>query len=628
MRSTILRKFIGATAVLWTLVVFGFFTKDAFHLQRTIRDLATSEARTHFNKDQATRLWAASRGGIYVPVTEDTPPNPYLSNVPERDIVTSDGKRLTLMNPAYVSRQLMDHYAELFGVRAHITSMDYFRSETAPDDWEKKALLAFEQNRREVIEISEIDGKQYLRLMKPLITEASCLKCHQNQGYRPGDIRGGVSISIPMKPYTTIWRQDIASNVVSFGLIWILGLVGLFACNRKISGPLDELEKAESSLRASQENYRILVENSLTGIYVTQDDRIVFANSEFARMHGYEPDEIIGRPSLSVIHPDDRQTVAGMVSRLYQGQPLSEEYRVKGLTRKGATIYVQRRNALTAYNGQSAVIGNEIDVTSHMVAEAELAVSERQLQKLADGLIELREIERERFAKDIHENIAQCLSAIKFQMESALKDSVADPPAVPLHRLHPIIVDIQYTLAEIRKIARQYDPVGLEHMGMISSIAWLCNRFESDHPGIQIQRAFHIGESDIPDPLKIIVFRMAEQMLHSVSGQPDARVKTGMELVSDKIVFYLSTNVSAVDLDSSPQAGFLQVELAMIALRRRIEKFGGTLQLSSGQGKDTLLIATWDTCCRYPAEAADANRGDAGTPILDSEKPDGTFQQD
>jgi PAS domain S-box-containing protein len=614
MRSIIRKRPIGIAVAAWTLIVFGFFTKDAFHLKGTIQKLATAEARTNYNKDKAARLWAASQSGVYVPVSAETSPDPYLSNIASRDAITTTGQHLILMNPACLARQLTDRYSKLFGVRSHITSLHYLRTETAPDEWEKKALREFEKGRPEVLEISNIDGAPYLRLMRPLKTESGCLKCHQGQGYHAGDICGGVSVSIPMKPYLSLWHKGMISDVISFGIIWCLGLIGLAVYNTKVSKPLRELEETEASLRISQENYRILVENSLTGIYVTQDDRIVFANSEFARIHGYELHEIIGLPSLSIIHPDDRAVVIERLGRRLQGQPLSDEYRIRGLTKCGATIYVQRRNALTSYNGRPAVIGNEIDVTGHMVAEAELAVSERQLQKLADGLIEQREIEHEHLAKQIHENIAQCLSAIKFQVESVLNDGGKRLCCEAHQSLRPIVVDVQHTLTEIRKLARQYNPIGLEHMGILPSLTWLCTQFESTCPGIHIEKAFRISESDIPDPLKIIIFRMAEQMLHSISGHPAPSIKMGLDLIDNQIAFYLQTNVSAVDLNSSPDRGFLQVEVAMIALKRRIEKFGGSLRVSPSQDKGTFLIATWDICCRYPADASARHGADQPNP--------------
>jgi len=82
------------------------------------------------------------------------------------------------------------------GVRGHITSPKHFRPETAPDEWERSALLAFERGDKEAIEFTEIEGKPYLRFMRPMIAKKSCLKCHAKKDYKMGDVRGGVSISV------------------------------------------------------------------------------------------------------------------------------------------------------------------------------------------------------------------------------------------------------------------------------------------------------------------------------------------------------------------------------------------------------------------------------------------------
>jgi hypothetical protein len=128
---------------------------------------------------------------VYVPVTDKTPPNPYLSHIKERDIKTPDGKALTLMNPAYMLRQTMETYKSLYGVRGHITSLKHFRPETAPDQWEKSALQEFERGVKEIHAVAEMNGKPYYRYMEPMIVKTGCLKCHGHQGYKEGDVRGG-----------------------------------------------------------------------------------------------------------------------------------------------------------------------------------------------------------------------------------------------------------------------------------------------------------------------------------------------------------------------------------------------------------------------------------------------------
>jgi hypothetical protein len=68
----------------------GPVLQNVMEIRETALALARKEALSHHNKDHATRLWATGHGGVYVPVTDRTPPNPYLSHLPDRDLVTPE----------------------------------------------------------------------------------------------------------------------------------------------------------------------------------------------------------------------------------------------------------------------------------------------------------------------------------------------------------------------------------------------------------------------------------------------------------------------------------------------------------------------------------------------------------
>jgi signal transduction histidine kinase len=152
------------------------------------------------------------------------------------------------MNPAYIMRQLNEEFAELYKIPGHITSLDPLRPENAPDDWERSALEAFEEGESEILEISDIDGESYLRLMQPLITQEGCLKCHEQQGYQLGDVRGGVSVSVPMVPFLAEERQTIIISGISFSLVWVIGISGIVLGSRGLSRSLQERDQAEKEL--------------------------------------------------------------------------------------------------------------------------------------------------------------------------------------------------------------------------------------------------------------------------------------------------------------------------------------------------------------------------------------------
>jgi diguanylate cyclase (GGDEF)-like protein/PAS domain S-box-containing protein len=215
---------------IWTLLAVASLAWNLSLENRHLQDMLMDKSRTHIQKDMAVRIWAARHGGLYVPVDKRTPPNTYLAHVPERDIATPSGKLLTLMNPAYMLRQLNEESATGV-ISGHITSLKVLRPENAPDDWERKALLQLEEGHPEVTSFSEIGDVSWLRLMLPLhIENEGCLKCHGHQGYEVGDLRGGISASVSMVPYLAMSRGLKQALFLSHALIWLLGTggIGLF----------------------------------------------------------------------------------------------------------------------------------------------------------------------------------------------------------------------------------------------------------------------------------------------------------------------------------------------------------------------------------------------------------------
>jgi len=250
-RFTSLYTYTVAIALVWNIIVIGSFLWYVSNASRQTRQHALVESRAHFDKHQAFRFWGASHGGVYVPADERTPPNPHLSHVHEQNIETPSGRQLTLMNPAYMVRQMMEEYSSRYGVKGRITSLKPLRPENAPDQWERAALEQFEQGEDEVAEFAQVDGEPCLRLMRPMVTQTSCLKCHSHQGYEVGDIRGGVSVSVPLAPYLAAERQTRTAMSRTHALIWILGLAGIGGVAWRSRRNTIARERAEESLLQS-----------------------------------------------------------------------------------------------------------------------------------------------------------------------------------------------------------------------------------------------------------------------------------------------------------------------------------------------------------------------------------------
>lgn len=135
---------------------------------------------------------------------------------------------------------------------------------------------------------------------------------------------------------------------------------------------LAKLKRTEEVLQKSEEKYSILVENSLTGIYIDRGGKIVFANDRFAEIYRYPKTALIGMESRELVHPEDRDLTDEIREKRLEGENPPSEYDARGLTRDGDAIWVRRRNTDMEYQGEPAILGNIVDITKEKQAEQEL----------------------------------------------------------------------------------------------------------------------------------------------------------------------------------------------------------------------------------------------------------------
>jgi PAS domain S-box-containing protein len=328
-----IRLFAWILMACWTLLICASWYWNFSAERQVFHTVALAEAHAVIERDSLYRRWGSSHGGVYVPVSPQSPPNVYLSHVPERDITTPSGKQLTLVNPAYMTRQVNELAKEgsIFLGRAHITSLKPLRPENSADPWEATALRSFENGAGEISAITTIDGKPFMRLMKPFITEKPCLKCHAQQGYTIGSVRGGISVSIPIQPLIDASRGQITGSIAFHGAIWLLGLgvtgLGTRLLSRsalvqkqienelhlqtvQLEEEIAERQMAQESLQVSESHLRVVADYSSNWEYWRlHDDRFQYISPSVTKLTGYTPREFSDDSSLiqTIIHPDHRE---------------------------------------------------------------------------------------------------------------------------------------------------------------------------------------------------------------------------------------------------------------------------------------------------------------------------------
>lgn len=230
-----------------SVVVMVFVVAIFLFRYLTVNDLllqsAKQSAESFARLIVLTRHWNARYGGVYVEKKSGVESNAFLRDMGiDPDLRTADGRVLTLRNPALMTREISDLALKENIVGFHLVSLKYLNPANRPDDFERTSMERFEQGAREAWQLDRAGLKPSFRYVLPLTIEEPCLRCHDRQGYRVGDIRGGVSVSLPaaglVDQMTTNRNHLIADAVITTGIL----LAILYLLTWRLVRRLDEAQ--------------------------------------------------------------------------------------------------------------------------------------------------------------------------------------------------------------------------------------------------------------------------------------------------------------------------------------------------------------------------------------------------
>jgi len=201
-----------------------------------------------------TRHWNAQYGGVYVEKKKGVESNPFLMDLGiDPDIRTVDGRVLTLRNPALMTREISDLALQENIVGFRLVSLRTLNPVNRPDDFERTSLERFEQGDSESWKLDRAGPVTAFRYVLPLKVEEPCLRCHRQQGYRVGDIRGGISVILPAErlvgQMSTNRNQIIADSLATTGVL----LAILYFLTWKLVRRVDEVQKKLKHIAVTDE---------------------------------------------------------------------------------------------------------------------------------------------------------------------------------------------------------------------------------------------------------------------------------------------------------------------------------------------------------------------------------------
>ena len=221
----------------------------------------------------------------------------------------------------------------------------------------------------------------------------------------------------------------------------------------------------------------------------------------------------------------------------------------------------------------------------------DLRDSQEELRSLATRLLHAQEDERKRIAREMHDSIGSSLSAVKFCLENAAKkaeEGSQDPKAFRM-----LAKAMEHAIDESRRIMTDLRPSILDDLGILATISWFCRRYETLYSGISVEKEIRIEESQVPEYLKIILFRIMQEAMNNAAKYSKA----------GKINIVLALECGFIELRIQDDGvGFEPEEvvargdfgrLGLTSMRERAELSGGRFELQSTPGAGTRIMACW-----------------------------------
>ncbi len=211
-------------------------------------DIVKNIAKSNFNKDQAYRKWATLHGGFYVSITKDTHPILYLSRIKDRDITTTDGKKLTLIDPATMTREILEDFEYLYGIKGKLAGIITLNPKNRATKLEEKAIKQFQKGVSEVTQVVGEGVSESFNLIGPVFMEEGCKKCHGHLGFENGEVRGSLGVSVPLFPFRNIENELIKGSILTHFIIWLAGVLALIVIYIKMKKNLIEKVNYETKI--------------------------------------------------------------------------------------------------------------------------------------------------------------------------------------------------------------------------------------------------------------------------------------------------------------------------------------------------------------------------------------------
>lgn len=343
-----------------------------------------------------------------------------------------------------------------------------------------------------------------------------------------------------------------------------------------------ERKKAEEQIYI-EKYFSDSVINSLPGIFYLYDREGRFArwNKNFETISGYSNEDVSKMHPLDFYNVDEKEIARKKIENAFAGG--NEEVVAHFYTKDKKKIPYYFNARKISFDGVDYLIGIGIDITEQARAEEELIAYTKEIKKLTAHLQQVREEERTRIAREIHDELGQQLTGLKMDVEWVAK-KVSSNSAVS-EKITEMISLIDQTVVTIRRIVSELRPGVLDDLGLVAALEWQCKEFEK-RTGIRCESDIKLEDLTFGKDLSINLFRIYQEALTNIARHAKATlVTTVLEEVDDHLVLTIKDN--GVGFDNGK--GTPDNSWGVVGMRERAAIFKGELKIESSLHKGTVV---------------------------------------
>lgn len=328
--------------------------------------------------------------------------------------------------------------------------------------------------------------------------------------------------------------------------------------------------------------FRGIVEQSLAGVYVIQDEIFRYVNSTFAAIAGYTPQEVIGLHLSAIVPKEAVDEVVHNYYRRIRGEAESIRFITQGVHKNGSIVHLEVHGSRLLYQGRLAVVGVGIDVTERVQREEELRKSHERLRELAAYINTVREEQRSRIARELHDVVGGMLTSMKLDIQRIAR-RVQDKEL--LQMTEDLLGLAQETIVQVREISECLRPGLLDHFGLVTALRVALKEF-AGRTGIVVTMSPDELELHLSQSQATGVYRICQEALTNISRHAQA----------SEVTISLEKSEKWLTVEVRDNGRGFQVltptgkSIGLVSMAERAHELGGSLEICSEQGNGTRLL--------------------------------------